>query len=412
MKHVIVVGAGLSGLTAAYELSKEKRFAITILEKEDHIGGRTHAVQVNGVAVDVGGFIVYPWYKNFRKILDELKITKKLKSLPQINIFYLLSQDTKKITEKNLPISIATKGRLTIKLLPAFLNNLDVAHPDIKRFGEVSVRDFFKKHRPAIHDPLFEECVDTICQGYCYPPTKEYRAAFMLPMMGNNIFFGDVNSSDYFPMSTATLITSLERALKKRGVTIQKNTTVQNIEKQRVTTEKETLHADAIVLSHPVNINISFTRFITLTVLCDSKPKIKENASWGALFLHPATCTSPNILSIINTEELYGKKLKNTLTLNIKLSHMEPFPTANVAYEKYITHELKKIFPALKKITITSYTPWNHTMPISSTKTIQKLREDQGKDGIYYAGDYLGCPSMETAVTTGMDAAKLIKQKS
>ncbi len=50
-------------------------------------------------------------------------------------------------------------------------------------------------------------------------------------------------------------------------------------------------------------------------------------------------------------------------------------------------------------------------MPLSDTKTIQMIRENQGKDGIYYAGDYLGCPSMETAVATGIDAAERIKNK-
>lgn len=408
---VIIIGAGLSGLAAAYELSKDKRFAITVLEERSHIGGRAHAVTVNNTAVDVGGFIIYPWYKNFRRILSELRITKKLSPLPRLDILYDLTGDGIFLSEANIPLSVATKGRMAIKLLPAFLNNLDVAHPNIERFDEMSVRTFLQENIPAVDDALLETYIDIICQGYCYPPISEYRAAFMLPMMGSNLFSGDIRTADYFPKGMDEMLSALERTLVKRGVEIQKSVSVKSIKKHRVITKEKAIDADAIIVSHPLTVKIPFTRFVTVTVLCDAALTLNEDAAWGALFLHPTTCTSPNILSVINTEQLYGKKLKNTLTLNIKLSDKEKTPTANAAYAKKITEQLKNLFPLITKATITSFTLWNHTMPLSDTKTIQKLREDQGKDGIYYAGDYLGCPSMETAVATGIDAAELIKKK-
>lgn len=409
---VIIVGAGLSGLTAAYELSKDKRFAITLLEERDHIGGRAHSVHANNTAVDVGGFIIYPWYKNLRRVLSELRITKKLRPLPRLDILYDLTGNGLFLSEANIPLSVATKGRVAIKLLPALINNLDVAHPNIERFNETSVRTFFQENIPAIDDTLLETYIDVICQGYCYPPISKYRAAFMLPMMGNNLFSGDIRTADYFPKGMDEMLTALERALIKRGVDIQKNVSVKSVKKHRVITKEKTLNADAIIVSHPVDVKIPFTRFVTVTVLCDAALTLNENAAWGALFLHPTTCTSPNILSVINTEQLYGKKLKNTLTLNIKLSDAEKTPTANTEYAKQITEQLKNLFPLITKATITSFTLWNHTMPLSDAKTIQMLRENQGKDDIYYAGDYLGCPSMETAVATGIDAAELIKQKN
>ena len=407
---VIIIGAGLSGLAAAYELSKDKRFAITVLEERDHVGGRAHAVTVNNTAIDVGGFIIYPWYKNFRKILDELNMTKKLSPLPRLDILYDLTGNGTLLPEAKIPISLATKGRMAAKLLPAFLNNLDVAHPNIERFNEMCVRDFLQKQVPSLNDAQLETYIDIICQGYCYPPISKYKAAFMLPMMGNNLFSGNIRTADYFPKSMDEMLNVLEHTLKKRGVEIQKNISVKSIKKHHVITKDKTVNADAIIVSHPVDVKISFTRFVTVTVTCDSNPILTHPASWGALFLHPNTCTSPNILSVINTQELYGKKIQHTLTLNIKLSENETMPTATAAYAKQITDQLKKLFPHLKKATITSCTPWNHTMPMSDAKTIQKLREDQGKDGIFYAGDYLGCPSMETAVTTGIDAAELIKK--
>ena len=65
---VVVAGAGLAGLAAAYELTKSGKFQVTVLESRDRVGGRVHSVPVDGKPVDVGGFIVYPWYHEFWRL--------------------------------------------------------------------------------------------------------------------------------------------------------------------------------------------------------------------------------------------------------------------------------------------------------------------------------------------------------
>jgi uncharacterized protein len=75
-KHVIVVGAGISGLVAAWLIGKHHR--VTILEKEPRIGGHTNTVVIPS-GVDAGtpvdtGFIVcndqtYPTFHAFREAL-------------------------------------------------------------------------------------------------------------------------------------------------------------------------------------------------------------------------------------------------------------------------------------------------------------------------------------------------------
>src|ERR1700737_3325574 len=53
-KHVVIMGAGPAGLTAAYQLTKE-RVACTVLEKDDVVGGIARTACYKGYRFDIGG---------------------------------------------------------------------------------------------------------------------------------------------------------------------------------------------------------------------------------------------------------------------------------------------------------------------------------------------------------------------
>lgn len=77
--RVAVIGAGISGLTAAWYLNKHYKADVTVFEANDYIGGHTdtHAIEVlnKNWAVD-SGFIVFNRlnYPHFCALLDELEV--------------------------------------------------------------------------------------------------------------------------------------------------------------------------------------------------------------------------------------------------------------------------------------------------------------------------------------------------
>ena len=76
---IAVIGSGISGLGAAYFLSKKHQ--VDLFEKEDHFGGHSYTVEVSTenlnelISVDLG-FIVFNKinYPNLTKLFEELKV--------------------------------------------------------------------------------------------------------------------------------------------------------------------------------------------------------------------------------------------------------------------------------------------------------------------------------------------------
>ncbi len=76
--NIAIIGAGISGLTAAWELHRDH--ALTIFEANDYIGGHTHTVEVEvqgqRYAVDTGFIVFNDWtYPNFIALLEQLGVT-------------------------------------------------------------------------------------------------------------------------------------------------------------------------------------------------------------------------------------------------------------------------------------------------------------------------------------------------
>ena len=77
MKKVLIIGAGISGMSISYFL--RNKFKITILEKNDYLGGHTHThkiVEDNKTEYFDSGFIVFNDinYPNFLKLLSDNKV--------------------------------------------------------------------------------------------------------------------------------------------------------------------------------------------------------------------------------------------------------------------------------------------------------------------------------------------------
>jgi protoporphyrinogen oxidase len=71
LKRVVILGAGLAGLSAAYELSR-RGYEIVLLEKEAKPGGLAISLDVEGVTTDLGPHRIHTELPEIRTFLHEL----------------------------------------------------------------------------------------------------------------------------------------------------------------------------------------------------------------------------------------------------------------------------------------------------------------------------------------------------
>jgi diapolycopene oxygenase len=58
MKKIVIVGGGLGGMSAAISLAAHPEYDITLIEKNDHLGGKLNVKDINGFSFDLGPSIL------------------------------------------------------------------------------------------------------------------------------------------------------------------------------------------------------------------------------------------------------------------------------------------------------------------------------------------------------------------
>ncbi len=185
---VVVVGAGLAGLSAAFYLERAGK-SVRVLEASDAVGGRVRTDRVDGFLLDRGFQVLNPWYPDFRKLSLDLKLASlgaavavsmrdsrsmvgdprraplsAFSSLSTVTgtlaekaklgryVLHLLTSSLADITEQDdsdfagALSDVGAGGRLYDRTLKPFLEGVfldDPAHVS-RRYGELVLRSFVK----------------------------------------------------------------------------------------------------------------------------------------------------------------------------------------------------------------------------------------------------------------------------
>jgi len=146
--HIIVVGSGAAGLSAAWLLAKQHK--VTLVEQEDRLGGHACTAALNSpakLAIDTG-FIVYnePNYPNFTRWLDALQVPTEASDMS-----FAVSRDNGRFEYAGGPL-LGLIAQPTLPLRPRFWHMLR----DLLRFYRQAPRAIPEDSTQTLGDYLVQ----------------------------------------------------------------------------------------------------------------------------------------------------------------------------------------------------------------------------------------------------------------
>lgn len=138
-RRVAVLGGGLAGLTAAYQLSSAGA-AVTLFERDPWLGGRARTDVLDGFRIDIGTQLVGSMYGRFRELVREIGLGSSMLRSPGRDASWrggrahevVYGSVASMIASGGLPLT--TKMRLGAVYVPFLSRNahaLDLLHPEL-----------------------------------------------------------------------------------------------------------------------------------------------------------------------------------------------------------------------------------------------------------------------------------------
>jgi oxygen-dependent protoporphyrinogen oxidase len=168
-KHIIVIGGGMAG-TAATNTLIRYGYDVTIIEKNNYLGGRVHTRPVQGTAIEMGACFMTNFYTNLQAFLADNKLDSHLyksRSIPGIVRGGQVRMATFKTLAGNSALSWKAKAHLVA---------LTLRH--LRRWGHLDHHAFWKSARydtrpvsasfSAANSEVLEYLLQPGLNGYLY----------------------------------------------------------------------------------------------------------------------------------------------------------------------------------------------------------------------------------------------------
>jgi protoporphyrinogen/coproporphyrinogen III oxidase len=425
---VIVVGAGIAGLTAAYQIKKAGH-DVLVLDMNNYVGGRMANVDWEGFRVDIGAKFVTTADKSLTNMVQEVGLSDQLiKSNEGLTI--TIYRDSKLHSANFLSIpsylgwsGVSFRARMAmLKLLPYFLKmgklenvyHLERASgPDVDQTFE----QFFKE---KISEEMFEYWAIPMFETMCaYKGGDVSRKAF-LALMSSYLNADSVTFRDGIGMLPKALAgyVEVELTAQVKDIELKQDGSGVNVT-YSVQGKAKITSADRVVVAVQGNY--------VLPLFNAPRPAWQEffptvTYSTGALHYHiaetdyqppvratfvPRSTKLPiNCITFENFRDGHWLMLTDPNVYTFDM-HQDPVELAAQAQEVMST-----IFPALKgTFKAQRIFKWQDKLPTFRPGYLDALKrfwEDPQEKPVYFCGDYFAGPSTGGALYTGMECAERV----
>jgi oxygen-dependent protoporphyrinogen oxidase len=423
---VIVVGAGIAGLAAGYEVKKAGH-DVLVLDMNHYVGGRMANVDWEGFRVDIGAKFVTTADKSLVNMVGELGLADQLvKSNEGLTITIYRNGKLHSANFLSIPSylgwsGVSFKARLAmLKLLPHFLRlgKMDNVYHLERAAGPDLDETFEQFFKTSISEEMFEWWAIPMFETMCaYKGGDVSRKAF-LALMTSYLNADSVTFRDGIGMLPKALAGQLEVELGAQVKSIRMNAdgsgTIVTYTEDGTT---KTAKAERVIVA------VQGNRVIPL--LEEPRPAWKEffpkvAYSTGALHYHIAeTDYQPPVkatfvprstklpINCITFEKHQDGRWLMLTDPNVYTFEMSQDP---VMLAEQAREVMGAIFPPLKgTFKAQRIFKWQDKLPTFRPGYLEALKRfwaDPQEGPLYFCGDYFAGPSTGGALYTGMECAE------
>jgi oxygen-dependent protoporphyrinogen oxidase len=431
-KSVIVIGAGMAGLAAAHTL-QQAGLKVTVLERADHIGGRVHTEIVEGFPINTGAQFIANFYPNTKRLLGQIGLAKNLAYLSRR--VAILRAGHLRVLQPDLR-SLATdlitwnsKIQL-VKILGPLVRNWHLldSHAFWKAL-KLDTRSITEYARRTWPDEILDYLIEPPLSGFLYWTPENTSQAMLFVLLKSSLGIRLLTlpqGMGQLPETLATILT-IHRNAEVMKVAIKPGG--QYSVHVRLHGQIQIMSADGIVCATPAFAvpailpelssvqreffeNITYSRNVVAAI--GLRQRLPPTA-YGLLF--PRTeCNYLALASVESARTPKGNQFpRELLTLyasgpGVQELLLQP----DVSIRNLLVKDLLKAGPAYQwnaeAELFYRVFRWTHALPefnVGYLRRLKQFAEGTIETGaLVFAGDYIGGPFIEGAITSGLQAAE------